>query len=123
MRVLLNVIVFLVGAGLIAAGALGEYQPNPLVGPEGLFLTNTAHNYLHTAAGALLCLSALVGRPLPGLWLTTIAFIVITMLGYLSGTDMLLGQVHVNELGRHLHAAVVALLGLLIIACTRAQPI
>ena len=46
----------ILGVVFIVVGILG-FVPNPLVGPEGVFMTKAAHKILHALVGVLLLVS------------------------------------------------------------------
>ena len=107
------------GAAFLLTGVLG-FVPNPLVGPNGLFLTNAAHNIVHLLIGIVLFAGS---RGTEGTASRTqvamgILYLVLAVLGYTmvgtahSNTDMMLGIVHINGTDTWLHVG----LGLALIA-------
>ena len=92
----------------LLATVLG-FIPNPLVGSNGLFITNTAHNLIHLATAIGFIIVARMGN------LSSINFMLgfggvyflVGMVGFLltgsNSEDMLLGMIHINSLGNYLH--------------------
>jgi len=96
----------LFGAVFVLVGVLGFF-PNPLVGPEGIFVVNTAHNLVHLVTGAAFLIGAYTGGGANAQLITKIigaAYALVAVLGFFSG-EMLLGMIHVNEADRWLHVA------------------
>ena len=120
MQQLLTIIVFGTGVAFIAAGGIGEFSANSLIGPHGLVQTNALHDYLHVASGLLLCLGVL-RKMLTALWLASVGYLIIAVLGYLSNDSMLLGHIQVNAFDHHLHMAAAVFLGLLTMLVTRTR--
>ena len=46
------------GVVFVLVGIAG-FVPNPLVGPNGIFVTNAMHDYVHIGSGAVLVLAGL----------------------------------------------------------------
>jgi hypothetical protein len=117
---IMNVLVFLFGAGFVAVGALA-YIPNSYVGSDGLVLTNDLHNYLHVATGALLILGVLTGRIVGALILTFLLYAVLAIAGFTSASDHVFGHVHINDVGRYLHVGAAISLYILLHYTIRAR--
>lgn len=95
------------GAAFILAGVLG-FVPNPIVAPDGIFAVNTMHNLVHLLTGAAFLAGGYLGygrRTLIGIG---IAYVAVTVFGFLTPGDMLLGLIHINDADRWLHAALAA---------------
>ena len=103
-------------ASFYAAAASG-FIPNPLLGPHGLFQTNTAHNLVHLLTGVGFTVVALAGPKASVVFMQ--AFGVIYLLtgafGFLAtglgGESHLLGLVHINALDNFLHLGLGAVIG------------
>jgi hypothetical protein len=86
----------------ILVGILG-FIPNPLVGADAVFATNTAHDLVHLVSGAALLVGALaLEQSRRTLQVVGIVYAIIAVLGLFSG-DMLLGFIHVNTADLWLH--------------------
>jgi hypothetical protein len=105
------------GAVFVLVGLLG-FVPNPLVGPDGFFMTNAAHNWAHLLIGVALLVSA--GQSERSAYLSMLIFggvyALLAVLGYSSigtaGHTNLLGIIHVNGNDNWLHVLLaVALIG------------
>jgi hypothetical protein len=96
------------GGTFVLVGLLG-FIPNPLVGPDGFFMTNTAHNLAHLLSGALLLFAG--SQSERAAWLTLVTFgsvyVLLAVLGYATvgaeGHTNLLGFLHVNGSDNWLH--------------------
>lgn len=89
------------GVLFILVGAAG-FVPNPLVGPNGIFVTNPMHDYVHIGSGAVLIIAGLTFAK-PGLLLVGVAYAAVAALGFVMQEDMLFGLIHVNDADRYLH--------------------
>ncbi|MGQ0740675.1 MAG: DUF4383 domain-containing protein [Alphaproteobacteria bacterium] len=91
------------GAVFILVGVLG-FIPNPLVGPEGLFVTNVSHDLVHIVSGAVLLAGVYtqLGASL-ALKIIGIAYAIVAVLGFVMPGDMMLGMIAMNEADRWLH--------------------
>ena len=95
-------------AAFVGAAAMG-FIPNPLVGQNALFVTNTAHNLVHLATAIGFAIVALLGANASIRFMQ--AFGVVYMLTGVVGFVMLgasaeghlLGLVHINWLDNFLH--------------------
>jgi len=90
------------GAILVLVGVAGFF-PNPLVGPQGIFVTNPMHDYVHIGSGAVLVLAGLTSFAKPGLLLVGVIYAAVAVLGFVMQEEMLLGLIHVNDADRYLH--------------------
>src|SRR5262245_2745633 len=90
------------------AAALG-FIPNPLLGPDGLFVTNTAHNLVHLLTGVGFTIVALAGSKASVALMQAfgLIYLVTGVIGFLAtgygGDGHLLGLVHLNTLDNFLH--------------------
>jgi len=95
-------------AAFMGAGILG-FIPNPILGPDALFLTNTAHNLVHVISAIAFAGVALAGSRASG-WFLKVFGVVYLGLGVLGAvwlygdpTGYLLGLVHFNAMDNFLH--------------------
>ncbi len=92
------------GITFIAAGVLG-FIPNPLVAADGIFAVNFMHNLVHVLTGSVFLFGALKSERIARL--TTqgvgIAYVGVTILGFLMQGEMLLGLIHINDADKWLH--------------------
>jgi membrane protein YdbS with pleckstrin-like domain len=93
------------GIIFVIVGALG-FVANPIVGPNGIFVTNPMHNWVHIGSGIVLLLGAY--SPLgAGLALRVVGIIyaIVAVLGFVMPGDMMLGMIAMNAADRWLHVA------------------
>ena len=92
------------GSIFMLAGLLG-FVPNPLVGAEGIFVTNAMHNVVHLVTGAAFLAGGLLlpGRERLTIQVVAAAYLGVAVLGFLTSGDWLLGIVRINEADRWLH--------------------
>lgn len=92
------------GIIFILIGILG-FIPNPLVSPGGLFAVNTAHNFVHILTGIVFVLGATHFADNADKVFKAVgaAYVLVTIVGFLTPGDMLLGMVHINQADRWLH--------------------
>ncbi len=92
------------GIILVLIGLLG-FVGNPLVGANGLFVTNGLHNIVHIVFGIILVVASRSGQGNSALWLKILGFVflVLAVLGFLLGGPMLLGIVAINTMDQWLH--------------------
>ena len=76
------------GIVFVIVGALG-YVPNPIVGPDGIFLTNSTHNLVHIGSGIVLLLGAYspLGASLT-LRVVGIIYALVAAVGFVMGDNM-----------------------------------
>ena len=93
------------GYFFIIVGVFG-YVPNPIVGPSGIFVTNTVHNLIHIGSGIVLLLGAYssLGSSF-ALKVIGVVYAIVAVLGFLMPGDMMLGMVAMNGADRWLHVA------------------
>ncbi len=99
----------------VIPGVLG-FLPNPLIGSDGLFVANTAHNLVHLVTAALF-VAVSIHSANASRWfmkLFGVVYLLVGVLGFviLKGTTegMLLGLVHINQLDNFLHVGLGALI-------------
>lgn len=104
-------ICLLFAAGFIAPGVLG-FIPNPIISPDGLFVVNVAHNLVHLLTGAAFLLGGLVFTRYARNFLQVIGIVYVTVsiAGFLTPGDHLLGFIHINTADKWLHVGLAALL-------------
>lgn len=92
------------GITFIFAGVLG-FIPNPLVSADGIFAVNWAHNLVHIFTGAAFVIGGLLKTIAARRTVQTIgiAYVAVSILGFLTTGDTLLGLVHINVADRWLH--------------------
>ena len=96
------------GGAFLGAGLLG-FVPNPIVSHDGLFAVNTVHNFVHliTAAGFFLGALAL-NRPRLTLQSIGLLYVGVSILGFLTPGETLLGIIHINDADKWLHVGLAA---------------
>jgi hypothetical protein len=94
-------VAMVLGIVFLIVGALG-YVPNPIVGANGIFLTNRMHDYVHLGTGVILLLGAYspVGATLT-LRVVGLIYAIVAVAGFIMG-DMMMG-VAMNMADRWLH--------------------
>lgn len=96
------------GIVFVIAGALG-FIPNPIVGANGIFMTNHLHDWVHIGSGIVLLLGAY--SPLgAGMALRVVGIIyaIVAVLGFLMG-GMLFG-IAMNMADHWLHVVLAAVI-------------
>ena len=91
------------GIVFLIAGALG-FVPNPIVGENGIFLTNHTHDWVHIGSGIVLLLGAY--SPLGAgmaLRVVGIVYAIVAVLGFVMPGPMLLGMIAMNMADHWLH--------------------
>ncbi len=90
------------------AGVAG-FVPNPLVGPNGLFVTNVAHNFVHLLTAGIFAFMATQGDVPARRFMQVfgVVYLLVGVLGFFtlagSSEGMLLGLIHINQLDNWLH--------------------
>ena len=94
----------LFGMIFVTVGLLG-FTANSMVGNEGFFVTNAAHNLVHILTGGIFLIGAILYPVYSGRIVKLIGatYVVVTILGFLTSGDMMLGIVHINDADRWLH--------------------
>ena len=109
-------VAWIFAASFYAAGAIG-FVPNPLLGPDGLFMTNTAHNLVHLLTGVGFTIVALLGSRVSVVFMQAFGgiYALTGAIGFLvtshNGHGNLLGIVHLNTLDNFLHLGLGAAIG------------
>lgn len=87
------------GIIFVLAGLLG-FVNNPLIGANGLFMTNGAYNIVMIILGVILLVASRGGQGKSASWLKIIGvlFIIIAVLGFLMHGPMLLGVLAINSM-------------------------
>ena len=104
-----KLIAALFGVTFVLAGLLG-FLPNPIVSPHGIFAVNAAHNLVHILTGLAFIAGGYFGHGRKTLLGIGAAYVVVTIIGFMTQGDMLLGVIHINEADRWLHAALAAVI-------------
>ncbi len=94
----------LFGIIFIGVGILG-FTPNILVSENGIFAVNSLHNLVHILTGAVIIVGVIKfkgyeNRLLQGVG---IAYIIVTIIGFFTPGNMMLGLIHINIADRWLH--------------------
>ena len=96
-------------AGAFLLATLLGFVPNPLVGPDALFETNTAHNLVHLATAIGFIAFGFAGESASTKFMRVfgVTYLGVGVLGFLTlgeaNEGMLLGVVHINALDNYLH--------------------
>ncbi len=88
------------GVVFVLVGLLG-FVSNPIVGEGKIFHTNLAHNLVHILLGAVLLLGMNKGAMV--LKVVGAVYLLVAVLGFVMGGDMLLGLVEINSADNWLH--------------------
>ena len=103
-------------ASFYAAAAIG-FIPNPLLGPDGLFVADTAHNLFHLLTGVGFTIVALAG-PRPSIVFMQafgLTYLLTGVIGFLvtgsDGDGHLLGLVHLNTMDNFFHLGLGVVIG------------
>ena len=105
-------------AGAFAVTTVIGFVPNPLVGADALFVTNTAHNLVHLLTAVGFGLVAVVGDRASVIFMKAfgVVYMLVGILGFVvlgaAPEGHLLGLVHINRLDNFLHVG----LGVIILA-------
>lgn len=95
-------ITVVLGLVFLVVGILG-FISNPLVGEDALFHTDTIHNIVHIVTGLVfLIVSASPSAP-SVLKIFGVIYLLVSVLGFLSGTGKVLGFLSVNSADNWLH--------------------
>lgn len=110
MNLLGTKLAWLFSLAFLIATVLG-FVPNPLVGPDGIFLTNIPHNLVHLATAIGFAVSAIFGNASSIRFMKNfgVVYLLVAGLGFMqtgwSSEGMLLGVIHINALDNILHLA------------------
>jgi len=100
----------LFGAVFIFVGIIG-FIPNPLVHSDGLFVTNALHNVVHVITGGVFLLAlAIPGNESKVILGIGVAYVLVSILGFMTSGDYLLGIIHINQADRWLHLFLAAVI-------------
>jgi len=96
------------GVVFLLVGILG-FVPNPIVGPDGLFVTNPLHNIIHLVSGIALLAGAYtsLGASLM-LKIVGVVYGLVAVCGFFMVMDGAMFGVAVNEADKWLHVALAA---------------
>ena len=97
------------GAVFVAVGILG-FVPNPIVAPDGFFAVNTMHNIAHILTGVGFVAGAALSVPLRTIQLIGAAYVAVSIVGFVTTGNMLMGMVHINQADSWLHVALAAVI-------------
>jgi len=92
----------IIGIVFLVVGVLG-FIPNPLISPDGLFVVNGVHNFVHLISGLVVLAGVYSFGSGLGLKIIGIVYAIIAVLGLLMGGDMLLGMIAMNTADHWLH--------------------
>jgi hypothetical protein len=96
---------FVLGVVFLIVGVLG-FIPNPIVGPNAIFVTNAMHNYVHLISGIFLLLGVYTALT-PGLALKIlgVVYAIVAVLGFvmLKGADGVMFGIAMNMMDHWLH--------------------
>ncbi|GJL95329.1 MAG: membrane protein [Hyphococcus sp.] len=90
------------GAIFLLVGILG-FIPNPIVSPNGTFVVNTMHNFVHLLTGAAFFGGIHFGYPRQTIIGVGLYYVGVAVIGFLTKSDMMLGLIHINTADRWLH--------------------
>ena len=116
MRLTATSVAWVFAASFYAAAAIG-FIPNPLLGPHGLFVADTAHNMVHLLTGVGFTVVALAGSKASVVFTQAFGpiYLLTGVIGFLAtglgGDGHLLGLVHINALDNFLHLGLGAVIG------------
>ena len=95
----------LFGVVFLLVGVLG-YVPNPIVGPTGIFATNSLHNVIHLISGIALLAGAYtsLGSSMM-LKIVGVVYGLVAVCGFFLVMDGMMMGVMINEADKWLHVA------------------
>ena len=95
----------LFGIVFLIVGALG-YVPNPIVGPTGIFATNSLHNIIHLVSGLALIIGAYtsIGSSLM-LKIVGVVYSLVAVCGFFMVMDGMMMGITINDADKWLHVA------------------
>ena len=103
---------FVLGVVFLIVGVLG-YIPNPLVGPNAIFVTNSLHNMVHIISGIVLLLGVYTAlTPSLALKILGVVYAIVAVLGFvmLKGGDGVMFGIAMNMLDHWLHVVLAIVL-------------
>ena len=95
-------IALLLGVGLVLLG-VGGFVPNPIVGTDGMFITNQMHDFVHIGTGVVLIVAAVLGMSKLALLLVGLAYGGLAAAGFVLKQEMLFGMINVSQNDTYLH--------------------
>jgi hypothetical protein len=105
-------VAFVLGIVFLIAGVLG-YINNPIVGPNGLFMTNTAHNMVHILSGVFLLLGIYTAlTPSLALKILGVVYAIVAIAGFvmMKGMSGIMLGVQMNAADHWLHIGLAVIL-------------
>lgn len=99
---------FILSGTFFLATIIG-FIPNPLVGSDSIFLTNTAHNLVHLVTAIAFFIVAKMGNVASIRFMQIFGpvYLLVGLIGFTvtgaTSTGMLLGFIHINALDNYLH--------------------
>jgi hypothetical protein len=116
MKLAATSVAWVFAAAFYGAAAIG-FIPNPLLGPNGLFVANTAHNFVHLLTAVGFTAVAVAGSKPSVVFMQAFGLIYLLTgaVGFLvtgqGGDGHLLGLVHLNTLDNFLHLGLGVVIG------------
>ena len=106
MGALVRPVTWLLGIVLLVVGLLGFFMSSPLL---GIFETDSLHNIIHVASGALGLIMINMGDAMGRTFLILFGFVylVVALIGYVQGNTVL-GLIGVNAADNMLHILIAA---------------
>jgi hypothetical protein len=107
---------WILATAFAGAGILG-FVPNPLVGPDALFMTNMAHNLVHLFTAVGFTVVALMGHQASTRFMLAFGpvYALVGLIGFIAlgsaSEGYLLGVVHINFLDNVLHIGLGIIIG------------
>ena len=94
----------------IGVGILG-FIPNPLVSDNGVFEVNAMHNFVHILTGIVFFTTKSAEKTaLLSLKIVGIAYAGVSILGFFTDGDFLLGMIRINDPDKWLHVVLAAVI-------------
>jgi hypothetical protein len=106
-------LIILFGVVFVVVGLLGFF-PNPIVGANGYFVTNTVHDLVHLISGILFLIIGMsaAGSSSSALIIFGVVYGLVAILGFIGETAILgLGMVNAADNALHVVLALVFLIG------------
>ena len=103
---------FVLGIVFLIVGVLG-YINNPLVGPNGIFVTNNMHNLVHIVSGIFLLIGVYTAlTPSLALKILGVVYAIVAVLGFvmMKGSDGVMFGIAMNMLDHWLHVVLAIVL-------------
>jgi len=94
----------------IGVGILG-FIPNPLVSADGIFEVNAMHNLVHILTGVVFFMTKSAEKPAClSLKIVGVVYAAVSILGFFTDGNFLLGLVRINDPDKWLHVALAAVI-------------